>query len=252
MTLIAIGAVVLVGVLGYLIDRSRKGKETEAAARKGAVSNDVTFLDTIENLGFSTWVRESPSKLAYPTVLWLHVMGMGVVAGISAMISLRLLGVSPKIPVKPLERLYPLIWFGFWVNAITGTALLMASASKRMVDPTFYVKMVFIFAGVAVLQLTRNTVFRTLGPDGVLPDNAKTAGVGGADLLVGSDHGRALAGVHLVRAPVLRNQPPPYPSQYAISLPIVNMAVHRTNERIAATFALVGMTGDRSSSSVRL
>ena len=117
-------------------------------------------LDTIENLGLSTWVRESPSKLAYPTILWLHVMGMGVVVGISAMISLRLLGVSPKTPVQPLERLYPLIWFGFWVNAATGTALLMASASKRLVDPVFYVKMVFIFAGVAVLQLTRKKVFR--------------------------------------------------------------------------------------------
>ncbi len=130
-------------------------------------------LDTIENLGISTWVRESPSKLAYPTILWLHVMGMGVVAGLGAMISLRLLGVSPKTPVQPLERLYPLIWFGFWVNAVTGTALLMASATKRMVDPVFYAKMVFIFAGVALLQLTRKKVFRRLGPDGALPENAR-------------------------------------------------------------------------------
>ena len=134
----------------------------------------MNFLDTIENLGFSTWVRESPSKLAYPTILWLHVMGMGVVAGISAMISLRLLGVSPKTPVQPLERLYPLIWLGFWVNAATGTALLMASATKRMVDPVFYVKMVLIFAGIAVLRLTRNKVFRKLGADGALPDGAST------------------------------------------------------------------------------
>ena len=130
-------------------------------------------LDTIENLGISTWVRESPSKLAYPTILWLHVMGMGVVAGLGAMISLRLLGVSTKTPVQPLERLYPLIWWGFWVNAVTGTALLLASASKRMVDPVFYAKMVFIFAGVALLQLTRKKVFRRLGPDGALPENAR-------------------------------------------------------------------------------
>ena len=130
-------------------------------------------LDTIENLGLSTWVRESPSKLAYPTVLWLHVMGMGVVAGLGAVISLRLLGVSPKTPVQPLERLYPLVWVGFWVNAVTGTALLMASATKRAVDPTFYIKMVFIFVGVAVLQLTRKKVFRRLGPNGALPENAK-------------------------------------------------------------------------------
>jgi hypothetical protein len=133
----------------------------------------VISLDAIENLGFSTWVRESPSKLAYPTILWLHVMGMGVVAGISAVVSLRLLGVSPKTPVRPLERLYPLIWWGFWVNAVTGTALLMASASKRLVDYTFYTKMIFIFAGVVLLQLTRKKVFRNLGPDGALPENAK-------------------------------------------------------------------------------
>ncbi len=132
------------------------------------------FLDTLENLGLSTWVRESPSKLAYPTVLWLHVMGMGVVAGISSMMSLRLLGVSPKTPLKPLEQLYPLIWWGFWVNAATGTALLLASASKRLVDPTFFIKMIFIFAGVAVLQRTRNKVFRSLGPDGAVPESAKT------------------------------------------------------------------------------
>ena len=90
------------------------------------------------------------------------------------MISLRLLGVSAKMPLRPLERLYPLMWWGFGVNAMTGTALLLASASNRLVDPTFYVKMIFIFAGVAVLQLTRNRVFRSLGPDGAAPESAKT------------------------------------------------------------------------------
>ena len=131
------------------------------------------FLDTLENLSLSQWVSSSPSKLAYPTILWLHVMGMGVVAGVAGVISLRLLGVSPKLPVRPLERLYPLMWWGFSVNAITGTVLLLASASKRLVDPTFYVKMVFIFVGVAVLQLTRKKVFRSLGPNGEVPENAK-------------------------------------------------------------------------------
>ena len=133
----------------------------------------MDFPATLEQLGFSTWVRESPSLLAYPTILWLHVMGMGIVGGVGAMISLRLLGVSPQTAVGPLERLYPLMWVGFWVNAVTGTALLMASASARLVDPTFYIKMIFIFAGVAVLQLTRNKVFRKLGPNGALPESAR-------------------------------------------------------------------------------
>jgi hypothetical protein len=132
------------------------------------------FLQAIENLNFSVWVSQSPSILAYPTILWLHVMGMGVVAGLSAIISLRILGISPKTPLQPMERLFPLIWWGFWVNAVTGTALLMASATKRLIDPTFYLKMIFIFVGVAVLLRTRDKVFRNLGPNGELPGGAKT------------------------------------------------------------------------------
>jgi hypothetical protein len=154
----------------------------------------MNFLDTLENLGISTWVRESPSKLAYPTVLLLHVIGMGVVAGLSSMISLRLLGFSPKTPVQPLERLYPLMWFGFWVNAVTGTGLLLASATKRFVDPTFYIKMVFIFAGVAVLQFTRKKVFRNLGPDGAVPEGAKALAWAGLICWLGAvTAGRLLA-----------------------------------------------------------
>ena len=154
----------------------------------------MNFLDSIEQLSFSTWVSESKSILAYPTILWLHVMGMGVVAGISGVISLRLLGISPKTPVQPLERLYPLMWVGFWVNAVTGTALLLASASKRLVDPAFYIKMVFIFAGVAVLQRTRNKVFRSVGPDGALPESARALAWAGLICWLGAvTAGRLLA-----------------------------------------------------------
>jgi hypothetical protein len=131
------------------------------------------FLDKLEQIGFVAWVHESPSVLAYPTVLLLHVLGMALIAGASTVISLRLLGVSPKTAVQPLERLYPLMWCGFWLNAVTGTLLLLASASTRLVDPTFYIKMVFDFAGVAVIQRTRNKVFRKLGPDGELPESAR-------------------------------------------------------------------------------
>jgi hypothetical protein len=154
----------------------------------------MDFLASLEQLSFSTWVRESPSILAYPTILWLHVMGMGVVGGISGMISLRLLGFAPRIALQPLERLYPLMWWGFWINAVTGTALLLASASNRLVDPTFYVKMIFIFAGVAVLQLTRNKVFRRLGPDGALPESARVLAWAGLICWLGAvTAGRLLA-----------------------------------------------------------
>ncbi len=132
------------------------------------------FLDTIENLGYSTWVRESPSKFAYPTVLLLHVIGMGTAAGLGALISLRLLGISPKLPLRPLESLIPLIWGAFWVNVITGTSLLMASATKRAVDPLFYIKLVFIAAGLTMLHRIRKNVFGRLGPSDSPPEGSKT------------------------------------------------------------------------------
>ena len=152
----------------------------------------MDFLATLEQLSFSAWVREY--IWAYPTILWLHVMGMAMVAGISGVISLRLLGVSPKIAVQPLERLYPLMWWGFGVNAATGTALVLADASTKLVDPIFYVKMIFIFTGITVLQLTRNKVFRRLGPDGALPESAKALAWAGLICWLGAvTAGRLLA-----------------------------------------------------------
>src|SRR5713226_9688006 len=103
----------------------------------------MDFLASLEQLRFSIWVLQSGSIWAYPTILTAHTLGMMIVAGISGVIDLRLLGVSPATPIKPLERLYPLMWLGFWINAITGTTLLIADATTKLPNPDFYVKMVF-------------------------------------------------------------------------------------------------------------
>ena len=118
------------------------------------------FLHALEQLPFSVWVRESSSLWAFPTLLVAHTIGMAVVAGCSAMMSLAFLGFWPlHTPVKPLERLYPVMWTGFWINAATGLALLAADAATKLINPDFYVKMAFVFAGVYLLRLTRSKVF---------------------------------------------------------------------------------------------
>jgi hypothetical protein len=113
------------------------------------------FLARLEGLPFSMWVLQTP----YPAILFMHSMGMALVAGFNAVIDLRLLGLSPKIPIKPLERLYPWMWWGFAINAVTGTCLLIADATTKMTNPDFGVKMVFVFSGIAVLQIMRKKVF---------------------------------------------------------------------------------------------
>src|SRR5205809_423377 len=104
----------------------------------------MDFLVWLESTGPASWVRESSSLWAYPTVLFLHTLGMAIVAGLSTAIDLRILGLAPGVPVSPLEKLFPLIWIGFWINAFSGTLLLMADATTKFLNPVFYVKLTFI------------------------------------------------------------------------------------------------------------
>jgi hypothetical protein len=118
------------------------------------------FLLRIEQSGFSTWVRESSSIFAFPSILLLHTIGMGVVVGINAGIDLRILGIAPALPLAPMERFLPLLWAGFWVNAATGAVLLLVDATTKLANPDFYVKLVFIALAVINLQLLKKHVFR--------------------------------------------------------------------------------------------
>jgi hypothetical protein len=85
---------------------------------------------------------------------------MGVVVGINAGIDLRILGLAPALPLAPMEKFFPLLWIGFWVNAFTGVILLAADATTKMMNPDFYVKMGFIALAIINLRMIRNRVFR--------------------------------------------------------------------------------------------
>jgi len=119
----------------------------------------MDFLSRLENLQFSMWVLQSGSIWAYPTILTVHTIGMMMVAGLIGIIDLRLLGIAPTMPIRPLERLYPIIWTAFAINALTGTILLIADATTKLTNPDFYVKMVFIAFGLTVLVQMRKRVF---------------------------------------------------------------------------------------------
>jgi len=120
----------------------------------------MEFLRFIEHTSFSQWVTGSSSVLAFPTILLLHTIGMGVVVGISAGIDLRILGLAPALPLAPMEKFFPLLWIGFWVNAFTGVILLAADATTKVTNPDFYVKMGFIALAIINLRMIRNRVFR--------------------------------------------------------------------------------------------
>jgi hypothetical protein len=117
------------------------------------------FLEFLENLAFSQWVKNAPTIWAFPTILVLHTIGMGIVAGGSAMLSLMILGFWPAVPMKPFVRVFPYMWAAFWLNAVTGTMMLIADATTKLTMLDFYLKMTFVFTGIYLLARTRRQVF---------------------------------------------------------------------------------------------
>jgi hypothetical protein len=119
----------------------------------------MDFLTAIEQSGAMAWVRESGSLLGYPTILFLHTIGLAVVAGLSAGLNLRLLGFAPRVPLSSLSGSFRYIWAAFWVTAISGTVLLATDATTKLASVVFYVKMVFVGLALANLQLLKTRAF---------------------------------------------------------------------------------------------
>jgi hypothetical protein len=52
------------------------------------------------------------------------------------------------------------MWAGFWINAASGTALLMADATTKLTNPVFGIKMVFVTLGVVNMAWLKRRLFR--------------------------------------------------------------------------------------------
>ena len=118
----------------------------------------TNVLPWIEGTAIATWVRESPSLWAYPTVLTLHTVGLGIVVGASAVVDLRLLGYGRRMPLPALAPLFRLMAYAFAVNAMTGVLLFMADATTKARQPVFYVKLTCIFIALWCTVGTRRIV----------------------------------------------------------------------------------------------
>jgi hypothetical protein len=102
----------------------------------------------IESTALSTWLREEPSIWAFPFVLILHTWGLAFLVGTNVAIGVRILGAARGVPLGSLHRYFRVMWFGFWVNAVSGVLLLIAYPTKALTNPLFYVKLGFIAAGI--------------------------------------------------------------------------------------------------------
>ena len=108
------------------------------------------FLVWLESTALSQWVVGSPSMLAFPGILALHAIGMGVAAGLGAVLDLRILGVARAAPLVEFGRFRPLLWSGFWLNAVSGVLLLIGYPTKALTNPVFYLKLLLIAVAMVI------------------------------------------------------------------------------------------------------
>jgi hypothetical protein len=124
-------------------------------------------LVSLQESGLSTWLRESDSLWALPTILTLHTLGLAVLVGSSWAFDLRVLGIGRTIPLGPYRTMFKVMWFGFWINFVTGLLLFCADAERKAGSWLFVAKMLFVIIGVVMLVQLRKHVY---GADGTAPE----------------------------------------------------------------------------------
>lgn len=131
------------------------------------------WLRWVESSAFSLWVNESSSLFAFPGILAAHTIGLGLLAGLNVALDLRLLGLARTIPPHAFTRFLPVMWFGLWVNVLTGIALLMAYPTKALTNPVFYLKLTLIAVALTMLR----SILRRMGAPGSSPRAVKVLAV---------------------------------------------------------------------------
>jgi len=125
---------------------------------------------------FLIWLRESPSIWAYPTVFFVHTIGLIFTAGASIVVSARVLGAARELPMAPLARVFSAIWIGVWLTVVSGLVMLAADIETKLTNRLFPVKMTLVVCAVALLVVLRRRVEQS-------SDSASTRTLAAASLL---------------------------------------------------------------------
>ena len=110
----------------------------------------IDLLTYLEGNELSVFIREFPSVFGFPTILFLHTLGLAMVAGVSIAIDLWILrGATAGAPLR-LLGLTRTMWLGFGINLLSGLALLLAYPAKALTNWVFYLKMALVLIAVYV------------------------------------------------------------------------------------------------------
>ena len=117
------------------------------------------WLQTVESSAWAVWLKESPSIWGYPTLLFLHTVGLSFAAGPSVAIDLRILGAARRLPLAPFEAFFKVIWIAFALNAASGAVMFASDATAKLANPAYLVKMTLVVLAAAATIAIRRRAF---------------------------------------------------------------------------------------------
>jgi hypothetical protein len=117
----------------------------------------MALLASLEQNALSVWVRESPSLLAFPFILFLHTLGLAMLAGLNVGLAFWLLA-RRTVPSFDLASVYRVMWLGFGINTLSGLVLLNAYPAKALTNWVFFVKMTLVGLALWALQQTKGEI----------------------------------------------------------------------------------------------
>jgi predicted RND superfamily exporter protein len=112
----------------------------------------LSFFLWLEGTAISEWVRGSPSLWAFPFILYLHTLGLALIAGLSTAVAFGIIAMPASVQRWPMFSLFPLMWVGLAINAASGILLLLAYPAKALTNPVFYIKLVAIAIAVVIVH----------------------------------------------------------------------------------------------------
>ncbi len=94
------------------------------------------------------WIATHP--WAYPALETLHLVGVALLLGNLVLFEMRVWGLQPSVPVRPLARLaLGLALLGFALSAASGSVMLASQWNELQANRALWVKAVLVVAAGA-------------------------------------------------------------------------------------------------------
>ena len=121
------------------------------------------FMQSLQEMGLATSLRES--ALAYPIILSLHLVGMGLFGGMIAMTDLRILGLAMKqrSMADVHNQLRPYKHLGLTLVVTCGLLLGWSKAAIYWPNPFFKMKLSLLVLVALHALVFRGPVYKSLG-----------------------------------------------------------------------------------------